>query len=475
MFLLEEKVMNSIAVIIFEKISLETAKKMGFEKLEFNMETTFIEICRLVLQKLIIAIDEKEGHPEKIFVEIENIMKTFSKKNSGSMPVLSLFGMVDLPYSRYENKQTHKAKSINHIDYKEPDRTSPNVKKIILKQTPYTNFKESTDTLYNLKRINISESGLKDISREICEEHGEWFRNMIKEKNINSKEKSLKKQADRIVISNDGGRIKLIQSEKNTGRNAKKNAEWKEVKMGETYEIDENGNKSDNIFAYGLINKKWEKIEPFLKYSVNAFGISDCKQFETLSDCGNGIKEMYLRNFGEPDNKKYFDSADFYHCAEHLCEAAKIVHMNSNCQDKLSPEANSWYEKHKDILYSQSGEELVRIFNLEAEINTDFAKIKDKVSTYFDNNYKRMNFPILVENKLPIGSGVMEAKIRTANNKRFKGNNIYWREDNAENLLLLKCTLENNCFEQWWEFRNKNLSHWNCVYDMKFNHMSSKN
>ena len=63
-----------------EKISLETAKKIGFEKLEFNLETTFVEICRLVLKKLIIAIDGIEGHPEKILIEIENIVKVFSKK-----------------------------------------------------------------------------------------------------------------------------------------------------------------------------------------------------------------------------------------------------------------------------------------------------------------------------------------------------------------------------------------------------------
>ncbi len=132
--------------------------------------------------------------------------------------------------------------------------------------------------------------------------------------------------------------------------------------------------------------------------------------------------------------------------------------------DTLSTEAKIWYEKHKEILYSKGGEELVGIFNLEAEINPEFKKIKSKVSTYFNNNFERMNFNILADNKLPIGSGVMEFEVKTTNNERFKKNNVYRREENAENLFLLKCSLENKYFEEWWKFRDEHLSHWNNVF-----------
>lgn len=249
MFLLEKKILDSVVEFIYEKISLETAKKSGYEKLEYDIETMMIEIALLLFQKIINGIDLIEGHSEKLEIKIENKIKIFLKKHSGFLPVLSLFGMIELPYSRYENKQTHKAKLVNHIDYKERDRSSPNVKKNIIRLIPNNTYEKSTNELYESKRINISESGLKDISREIGEEHAEWFHNMVKEKNENSVKKSLKKQVSRMVISDDGGRIKLIQSDRNQGRKTPKKPEWKEIKIGTTFEIDDEGNKSENKFT----------------------------------------------------------------------------------------------------------------------------------------------------------------------------------------------------------------------------------
>jgi len=79
---------------------------------------------------------------------------------------------------------------------------------------------------------------------------------------------------------------------------------------------------------------------------------------------------------------------------------------------------------------------------------------------YFANNYKRMNYHILIKNNLPIGSGEMEASIKKIINKRFKRNNIYWITANANNLFNLACTILNNDFDDFWEFRTLNLNSW---------------
>ncbi|HPN31539.1 MAG TPA: hypothetical protein PKY81_11320 [bacterium] len=81
MFLLEKKILDSVVEFIYEKISLETAKKSGYEKLEYDIETMMIEIALLLFQKIINGIDLIEGHSEKLEIKIENKIKIFLKNS----------------------------------------------------------------------------------------------------------------------------------------------------------------------------------------------------------------------------------------------------------------------------------------------------------------------------------------------------------------------------------------------------------
>jgi hypothetical protein len=40
--------------------------------------------------------------------------------------------------------------------------------------------------------------------------------------------------------------------------------------------------------------------------------------------------------------------------------------------------------------------------------------------------------------KLPVGSGAIESAIRRVINLRMKGNSIFWKEENAEGMLVLR-------------------------------------
>ena len=46
--------------------------------------------------------------------------------------------------------------------------------------------------------------------------------------------------------------------------------------------------------------------------------------------------------------------------------------------------------------------------------------------------------------KLPIGSGAIESAIRRVINLRLKGNSISWYEENAEGMMLLRCLVLSN-------------------------------
>ena len=58
---------------------------------------------------------------------------------------------------------------------------------------------------------------------------------------------------------------------------------------------------------------------------------------------------------------------------------------------------------------------------------------------YFIKNRSRMNYGEVSDKQLPIGSGAMESSIHRVVNLRMKGTCIFWKEDTANEMLMLRC------------------------------------
>ena len=68
-------------------------------------------------------------------------------------------------------------------------------------------------------------------------------------------------------------------------------------------------------------------------------------------------------------------------------------------------------------------------------------RMSKKVRTerdYFHNNAERMKYKQMTSDKLPLGSGAIESAMRRVVNLRLKGAGIFWHEDSANALLLLR-------------------------------------
>jgi len=61
-----------------------------------------------------------------------------------------------------------------------------------------------------------------------------------------------------------------------------------------------------------------------------------------------------------------------------------------------------------------------------------------KEQNYFIRNRERMQYQQVAAQRLPIGSGAVESAIRRVINLRLKGASIYWLEEMAEAMLLLR-------------------------------------
>lgn len=53
-------------------------------------------------------------------------------------------------------------------------------------------------------------------------------------------------------------------------------------------------------------------------------------------------------------------------------------------------------------------------------------------------DWEHLDYATFRRRKLPIGSGALESAIRRVINLRMKGNSLFWKEGNAEGMLVLR-------------------------------------
>jgi hypothetical protein len=59
-----------------------------------------------------------------------------------------------------------------------------------------------------------------------------------------------------------------------------------------------------------------------------------------------------------------------------------------------------------------------------------------------------MRYDEFTQRSTPLGSGAMESAIRRVANLRMKGPSIFWRPENAERKLHLRCYLKSGRWEE---------------------------
>ncbi len=72
---------------------------------------------------------------------------------------------------------------------------------------------------------------------------------------------------------------------------------------------------------------------------------------------------------------------------------------------------------------------------------------------YFENNRDKMRYWEYQKQGLFIGSGVVEAGCRSVVGQRLKQSGMLWSLPGAENILDIRCVLENGQFNECWKQR----------------------
>ena len=287
------------------------------------------------------------------------------------------------------------------------------------------------------------------VSHRAVEQRNEWLQRMR-----DSPTKAGPLANKRVVIATDGGRLRERRSS-NRGRKRAKTGRrgyqtpWREPKMLVIYTVDDKGKQSD-VFrpVYDATLQDCDAVFEMLVGYLRALG---AHQAAELIIVGDGAKWIWGRvdelvsQIGL-ERAKVTEVIDWYHAVETL-------HTIASYPAKWSQKQKAkWIRKAKRLLYAGKIDEL-HTYISELAVGRR-AKSVRKHRNYFLGNQARMQYEAFEGAGIPCGSGAVESAIRRVVNQRMKGNAKFWRESNAEGILLLRSYLKAGRFDDLvrWSF-----------------------
>lgn len=240
----------------------------------------------------------------------------------------------------------------------------------------------------------------------------------------------------RVAVSLDGGRIRIRsnkQGKKTTKGRRRYHTNWREPKLLHIWTLDPEG-RIDRSFLPVIDGtlRGPDDIFMLLRYYLQELGIQTAAAVLFIADGAHWIWNRFDRLIREfsLNPKKVFQFLDFYHAVEHLITLASLRRGWSATYQK------QWVCKQRRLIKRGYIDDFITA--VESACSGQRGKKLKTEKNYFLNNRHRLQFSVARRLRLPMGSGPMESAIRRVVNLRLKGAGIFWHEDNADAILLLR-------------------------------------
>lgn len=309
------------------------------------------------------------------------------------------------------------------------DRCTPALSSLVsLFATAACSLEESQRLLETLYRFNLD---IKTI-RMVCKRFSLRARFCFKAGSVPLTEEF---KGKRVVISTDGGRVRTRVNQR--GKKTRKNrsrykTDWREPKLILAYVVNENGEKDRKISP--MMDASLEGPDAtfaMLLYYLKKLGVGQADQLLFVSDGAPWIWDRVadlIKQLGIKVQNCWM-ALDFYHAVEHLSSIADQKKWKS-------AEKKQWVNKQRRRLLK--GKLDIFIEEIECVCKNLKNNLLIRERDYFRNHLPHMRYKEIKDKKLPIGSGGVESGIRRVINLRLKGPGIFWHEDMADSMLLLR-------------------------------------
>jgi hypothetical protein len=242
----------------------------------------------------------------------------------------------------------------------------------------------------------------------------------------------------RVVISTDGGRLRVRKNKR--GQKTKKgrsryHTDWREPKLLVIYVVDEKGRLAQEFAPVmdGTLQGP-DEVFRLMEFYLRQLGIDQAKEVLFIADGAKWIWQRVTKLWQRLGlvGVRCRELVDFYHVVEHVYALAALNRSWSASYRK------QWAARQRGRLWR--GELQAFTDDVQRLCQGKRGKGWARERDYLLRNARtgRLDYAKARRAKMPIGSGTMESAIRRVVNLRLKGPGIFWHEDHAEQMLLLR-------------------------------------
>ncbi len=241
----------------------------------------------------------------------------------------------------------------------------------------------------------------------------------------------------------DGGRTKLRkttrrQKGQGTAKTQKRRykTEWREPKLLIVFEMDEQGRMKKGTRP--IIDGSFEgpdAIMEVLAMRLHQMGAADAEVVAFRADGAPWIwdrLEWVIKRVGLREAQVSL-GLDWCHAVHHISLALEPLLKGAE-RKRVFKKLRKWLKQGR---WQEVVNELVKLLVL-AELPDESAVLTPINYLESHGTAGRLSYARFRRHKLPMGSGAIESAIRRVINLRMKGNSIYWKEENAEAMLVLR-------------------------------------
>jgi hypothetical protein len=243
----------------------------------------------------------------------------------------------------------------------------------------------------------------------------------------------------------DGGRTKLRKAtRKQKGRGKTKQqkrryqTDWREPKVIIVFEMDEHGclKKGTKPILDGSFQGPDEIME-VLALRLHQLG---AKQAQVIAFRGDGAPWIWdrldwVRRRLGLSAKQVSLGLDWCHAVHHIGLALASL-VDEDERKRVFKKLRKWLKQGR---WRHVANELVQLL-ARAELAPEQEEAVWTAIKYLERHGEQghLDYAKFRRRHLPVGSGAIESAVRRVINLRMKGNSIYWEEENAEAMLVLR-------------------------------------
>jgi hypothetical protein len=217
---------------------------------------------------------------------------------------------------------------------------------------------------------------------------------------------------------------------------------WKQATAATVTTYDAEGNRLDTVYIGRMPEEGKTQAKRLLEKEIEA--ITKKHNFKHTVCIADGARDLWLFF-----RKKFPDAihvVDFFHVCEHLSKLSDLLFRDEAA-------AKIWYKKQRAILKEEpnGASKVIRAVRYRRSKIKKNPEIEAEIK-YLQRNRKRMNYFELRQEKLPIGSGIVEAACKNLIGARLKKSGMRWTIEGGQTVLTLRSLVLSNRWEHFWSF-----------------------